>query len=63
MTAFVVTLMAGSVYVPILYKWYKTNWRPLSEVEKKEAQILNSALEERYGGTWKEKVVFKVRTE
>ena len=55
---FVVGVMTGSVYGPLIWRWYSDRIRPLTEVEKKEAQLLNTALQERFGTH-----IFKVRTE
>lgn len=56
-------LMTFSVYGPLLWTWYSNRIRPLTEIEKKESQVVNAAIKERYGGTWKAPFAPSMRTE
>ena len=53
--------MMGSVYFPVMWNWYRGSKTPLTELERQEAKIVNAAREEKFGGTWKQYLVWKFR--
>ena len=56
-------LLTGSIYMPIVYSYYQSATRPLSELEKKEGKIINAAIEERFKDSWFSGFGFRAREE
>lgn len=56
-------LMTGSVYMPIVYSYYQSATRPLSDLEKKEGKIINAAIDERFKDSWFPGFGFRAREE
>lgn len=56
-------VMVSSVYAPIFYSWYSVGSRPITDLEKKEAKIINNAIDKRFGDSWKRHIIFRAREE
>ena len=55
--------MTASVYAPIFYAGYTSRHRPLTDIEKKEAKIINKAIDKRVGDSWWGELVGRAREE
>ena len=55
--------MAASVYAPIFYVGYTSKHRPLTDLEKKEAKIINAAIDKRVGDSWWGALIHRAREE
>jgi len=59
----VALFMTASVYAPIFYAGYTSRHRPLTDIEKKEAKIINKAIDKRVGDSWWGELVGRAREE
>jgi len=47
----------------MVYSTYKVHQTPMTELEKREAKIINAAIDREYGDSWFSSFIFKRREE
>jgi len=53
----------GGFYGPMFYSSYKAHQTPMTELEKREAKIINAAIDREYGDSWFYGFILKRREE
>jgi len=57
----VAAVMTASVYAPIFYVWLSDSRKPLTEIEKKDAKIINQAIDDKFRDSWQRHWIFRAR--
>lgn len=53
----------GGFYGPLIYSQFKKHQTPMTELEKREAKIINAAIDSKYGDKWYSSFILKRREE
>ena len=53
----------GGFYGPMVYSTFKVHQTPMTELQKREAKIINAAIDREYGDSWFSSFIFKRREE